>query len=434
MLLVLFSKLYGGMRLAQTKANMLILSQLFSSLCAAVFSYLQASLLWAWFVDPRPFFAMILLQTVLIVVWAFVSSGFCKKLFPPESLIFIHGKRPTSGILEKIGENAHSFKIIKRIYAQSSFPAAPNESAIFQVELKKIFAEILETPSDGVILWDLDVATRNSLLKFCYENSIRAYTNPKIADVILMSAEQVHTLDSPLLLINDSSAYFEKQIIKRIIDIALSSVLIILTLPICIACAVAIKMEDKGDIFFVQTRCTKDNKLFKIIKFRSMRQDAESDGMPKMAEIDDDRVTAVGRFIRRLRIDELPQLLNILRGEMSFIGPRPERPEIIEQITKQMPEFAFRTKVKAGLAGYAQVFGKYNTQAIDKLKLDLYYIENHSILLDLKLILLTLKVMFSPQASQGVKPCCDNEFHTESDLIKFIPGQLRLSAGTKGQS
>lgn len=138
------------------------------------------------------------------------------------------------------------------------------------------------------------------------------------------------------------------------------------------------------------------------MKFRSMRVDAEKDGVARLAAKNDNRITPIGKFIRAVRIDELPQLFNILAGDMSFIGPRPERPEIIRQYVEDMPEFVFRMKVKAGLAGYAQVYGKYNTTPYDKLKLDLFYIENYSVWLDLKLMLLTLKILIRPESTEGV--------------------------------
>ena len=166
--------------------------------------------------------------------------------------------------------------------------------------------------------------------------------------------------------------------------------------------AIAIKLYDGGPVFYKQIRCTRDRKEFYILKFRSMKVDAEKDGVARLAAKNDSRITPVGKLIRPTRIDELPQLFNILRGEMSFIGPRPERPEIIDQYMEEMPEFAFRMKVKAGLAGYAQVYGKYNTTPYDKLKLDLTYIEQYSVWLDLKLMLLTLKILIKPESTEGV--------------------------------
>ena len=195
----------------------------------------------------------------------------------------------------------------------------------------------------------------------------------------------------------------EQRFLKRVIDIICSLILIVLISPFMLITAILVKCYDGGPVLYKQVRCTRNMQEFKILKFRSMRTDAEKDGVARLASKNDSRITPIGKFIRKVRIDELPQLFNILKGEMSFIGPRPERPEIIKQYQEDMPEFTFRTKVKAGLAGYAQVYGKYNTTPYDKLKLDLFYIENYSIWLDLKLMLLTLKILFQPDSTEGVE-------------------------------
>ena len=166
--------------------------------------------------------------------------------------------------------------------------------------------------------------------------------------------------------------------------------------------AIAIKIQDGGDVFYKQVRLTKNEREFKIIKFRSMVMNAEKNTGVVLAKENDDRITPVGKFIRKVRFDELPQLINILNGDMSFVGPRPERPEIYDKICKNMPEFRYRLVVKAGLTGYAQVYGKYNTSLRDKLLLDLYYIENYSIIDDIKLILLTVKILFNKEATEGI--------------------------------
>ena len=167
--------------------------------------------------------------------------------------------------------------------------------------------------------------------------------------------------------------------------------------------AIAIKLYDRGPVFYKQKRLTKDQKVFEIIKFRSMRVDAEKDGVARLATENDDRITPVGKIIRKLRIDELPQLFNILGGSMSVVGPRPERPEIFEQYEKTMPEFALRLQVKAGLTGYAQVYGKYNTPPYDKVQMDLEYIAKQSVWEDIKLMLLTFKILFMPDSTEGVE-------------------------------
>ena len=194
----------------------------------------------------------------------------------------------------------------------------------------------------------------------------------------------------------------DQRFFKRMIDLVCALILAIITSPIMLITAIIVKLYDGGPVLYKQVRVTRDDKEFKIMKFRSMRVDAEKDGVARLASKNDDRITPIGKFIRKVRIDELPQLFNIIKGEMSFIGPRPERPEIIKQYLEEMPEFAYRTKVKAGLAGYAQVYGKYNTTPYDKLKLDLTYIENYTLWMDIKLMLLTLKILFSPESTEGV--------------------------------
>ena len=212
----------------------------------------------------------------------------------------------------------------------------------------------------------------------------------------------MHLFDTPIYLTREYALKIEQRIAKRMIDLICSVLLLVIASPFMLITAIAIKLYDGGPVLYKQIRCTMGQREFYIMKFRSMRVDAEKDGVARLASKNDSRITPIGKFIRATRIDELPQLLNIVRGDMSFIGPRPERPEIIAQYLEDMPEFAFRMKVKAGLAGYAQVYGKYNTTPYDKLKLDLTYIEQYSVWLDLKLMLLTLKILIKPESTEGV--------------------------------
>ena len=165
--------------------------------------------------------------------------------------------------------------------------------------------------------------------------------------------------------------------------------------------AIAIKIEDGGPVFYKQKRVTINGRIFEILKFRSMIKDAEKDGESRPATDHDPRITKVGAVIRALRIDELPQILNILKGDMSIVGPRPERVEHMDQYGKDIPEFDFRLKVKGGLTGYAQIYGKYNTSPYDKLRLDMMYIENYSLMLDLKLVLTTLRILLKKESTEG---------------------------------
>ena len=212
----------------------------------------------------------------------------------------------------------------------------------------------------------------------------------------------MHFFDTPLFLIRSNALTIDQMAIKRLIDIAVASVLLVAASPIMAVTALLIKLYDGGPVLYRQVRCSLFGGQFYIYKFRSMRADAEKDGVARLAQKGDSRITPIGAFIRKVRIDELPQLLNVIQGDMSFVGPRPERPEIIEQYREHLPEFSYRMKVKAGLTGYAQIYGKYNTVPYDKLKLDLYYIEHYSLWLDLKLLLLTVKIVLTPESTEGV--------------------------------
>jgi exopolysaccharide biosynthesis polyprenyl glycosylphosphotransferase len=260
---------------------------------------------------------------------------------------------------------------------------------------------------EGVIICDIPANMRNDYLKFCYENSVRAYIAPKISDIIVRGAEDIRLFDSPLMLCRNYGLDFEQSLLKRTFDIVFSLFAIIIFSPFMILAALAVKLHDGGPVLYKQRRLTINGKEFDVLKFRSMVVDAEKKSGPVLASDDDPRITPIGRFLRKVRLDELPQLFNILKGEMSVVGPRPERPELTEKYKQEMPEFGFRLKVKAGLTGYAQVTGVYDTVPYDKLKMDLMYIENYSFRMDLQIILMTIKTMLFPpktnaSASEGL--------------------------------
>ena len=231
--------------------------------------------------------------------------------------------------------------------------------------------------------------------------AIRVYVAPNLSDIILGGAEKLHFFDSPLLLARNSGLSIEQKLANRVLDLFISGLGSLITAPFMAVIALAIKLGDGGPVFFRQDRVTVGGKVFRITKFRSMVVDAEKAGYAIPATDRDPRITPVGRILRAIRMDELPQLFDIFRGDMSVVGPRPERVEHVEKYTESVPEFVYRLKIKGGLTGYAQIFGKYNTSAYDKLKLDLMYIENYSVLLDLKLILMTVKIMFTKESTEG---------------------------------
>lgn len=224
------------------------------------------------------------------------------------------------------------------------------------------------------------------------------------------------TIGRKIIELNYSEIYEHKpniyKWIKRLFDIVASSIALVILSPVFLLTALAIVLEDGGPVFFTQQRAGKDMKSFKIYKFRSMYRNAEAQFERMQAQNeqtghafkikDDPRITHVGRFIRRYSIDELPQLFNIIKGDISIVGPRAERPEIAAEYEKTLPEFALRLQVKAGLTGYAQVYGKYNTTPYDKLLMDLMYIGNASILEDIRIIFATVKILFLPESTEGV--------------------------------
>ena len=239
------------------------------------------------------------------------------------------------------------------------------------------------------------------ILKFCYGEKIRAYVVPKITDIIISGSEDINLFDTPLFLVKGNGPTLMQLAMKRLCDIILCIIALIPGLPIMLVVAIMIKLDSKGPVFFRQERITRNGNTFEILKFRSMIEGAEKDGVAHPAEDDDPRITRVGKRIRKNRIDELPQIFNILKGDMSIVGPRPERLEHYEKYSKEVPEFYYRTKVKGGLTGYAQIYGKYNTSPYDKVRLDLMYIENYSLILDLKLILMTLPTLMKRESTEG---------------------------------
>ncbi|MCL2254693.1 MAG: exopolysaccharide biosynthesis polyprenyl glycosylphosphotransferase [Lachnospiraceae bacterium] len=386
-LLSIFSHTYGSLKIGYLKPVDIFFSQVITLLAVNTVSYFQISLMNNWVVKIRPLALVLVMQLVIALIWAIMCDYIYKKLFPPQNILLVYGDRSIEDITSKFSGRKDRFKITKFINVSEGIDAVEKEAMDFK---------------GAILLWDIPLDIRNRLLKFFYFKSKRVYMMPKIPDVLIKGSDQLHIFDTPIYLTREHALAVEQRLIKRLMDIFLSLILIIVTSPIMLITAVIIRLYDRGPALFKQVRVTAGGKEFTIFKFRSMRTNAESDGIARLAGRRDERITPIGRFIRTVRIDELPQLFNILSGDMSFIGPRPERPEIIEKYLEELPEFSFRLKMKAGLAGYAQVYGKYNTTPYDKLKLDLTYIENYSLWLDIKIMLLTLKVLIKPESTEGI--------------------------------
>ena len=387
-LILFFTSTFGGLKVGYLKPGDIIFSQIFGIISVNVISYFQLSLMGNWLVPVRPMVFCSIAEIVFSALWTLMCNAFYHKVFPPRKLLFVHGDRPTEDILYKFSTRPDKYEIAGTMDISEGIEAVRQEG--------------MSGRFSGVVLWDIPTYDRNKLLKYFYSMNMRVYMMPKIPDVLVAGSDSIHLFDTPLMLTREYALTAGQRFAKRMTDIVCALILAIVTSPIMLVTAICIKLYDRGPVLYSQIRCTRDRREFRILKFRSMRVDAEKDGVARLATKDDDRITPIGRFIRAVRIDELPQLFNILKGDMTFIGPRPERPEIIDKYMEQMPEFAYRMRVKAGLAGYAQVYGKYNTSPYDKLKLDLIYIENYSFWMDIKLMILTLKILLRPESTEGV--------------------------------
>ena len=386
--LLIFVYLYGGMKYAYFQKGQLILSQTLGTLIGNAVIYFQIIMVFGMFPFPTVWPIVIISVVDFLIIWLLnqISAPVFKKMFPPEMLLLICDLSAKENLIQKLSSRKDLYEIYKCV--------SSNEP------LYRLKIEVQNC--DAMMLYGLEEQKRNLLIKYCYERSIRIYVAPEITDILLRGADRVHSFDTPFLLLRNYGPSFEQRIVKRLMDILLSGILLLLTSPFMLLTALAIKLEDRGPALFKQERVTVNGRKFWIYKFRSMIVDAEKHGA-QFSSKNDSRITKVGRFIRATRLDELPQLLNIIKGDMSIVGPRPERQQYIEEFCQETPEFIYRLKVKAGLTGYAQIYGKYNTTPLDKLKLDLMYIETYSLLLDIRLIFLTLKIMFMKESTEGVE-------------------------------
>ena len=375
-----------GFKFGHIKLSDVTISQWISVFIANFVTYFQICLIFNGMVTPMPMILITLIDFVAAFVLSYLFTAIYHAYCIPKRMIMIYGNDDAPTLKRKMDTRSDKYQI-KRMMSCNEYSFD---------EITKAIPEY-----DAVVINDVDAKSRNDLLKFCYKNSIRTYSVPKLSDVIYSGSDDIVLFDTPLKLIRGRGLTPAQRFLKRTMDLVLCFIAMIPSSVIMLIITAAIKIEDGGSVFYRQKRITKDNREFEILKFRSMIENAEADGKPHPATENDDRITHVGKVIRALRVDELPQLLNIIKGDMSIVGPRPERVEHCELYGQQIPEFEFRNKVKGGLTGYAQVYGKYNTTPLDKLKFDLMYIENYSLALDIKLILMTIRILFKKESTEG---------------------------------
>ena len=385
-LFVIFGRVYDAFLMSMQRISEIVYAQFLAAAVSDFIMYIVIWLLSKHLPNILPGVAALIGQVVLAAVWAYNAHHAYFKIFPPQATAVIYDTR--QGMEKLIGKYGldTKYKVVLTATADECIANLAMLDGVSTVFMSGIHSH-----------------DRNVILKYCVENNIGIFVIPRIGDTIMSGAYPMHMFHLPMLKVGRYHPQPEYLFIKRLLDIVISAVALVVLSPIFLVTAIAIKVTDHGPVFYKQIRLTKDGKEFGILKFRSMRVDAEKDGVARLSSGEhDDRITPVGRVIRACRIDELPQLLNILKGELSILGPRPERPEIAAQYCEEMPEFSLRLQAKAGLTGYAQIYGKYNTTPYDKLVMDLMYIAHPSIVEDLKIMFATVKILFMPESTEGV--------------------------------
>lgn len=385
-LFIAFGKIYDAFEISINRISEMAYSQSLAVLASDGLMFIVIWLLTRRFPNVVPMIFVFASQCIVAILWACFSNHWYFRTFAPKKTAIVYDKR--MGMKKLIAEYGLNKKY----------------TVCQKMQVKDCLNQLdCLDGMDTVFISGVPSHERNIILKYCIAHNVEVLVIPRVGDVLMSSAKHIHMFHLPMLRVNRYNAKPEYLFVKRLMDIVISAVALVFLSPIMFVVAIAIKAYDGGPVFYSQIRLTKDGRTFRILKFRSMRIDAEHDGVARLSTGEnDDRITPVGKFIRKVRLDELPQLFNILAGDVSIVGPRPERPEIAAQYCEEMPEFALRLQAKAGLTGYAQVYGKYNTTPYDKLQMDLTYIAHPSIIEDLKIMMATVKILFMPESTDGV--------------------------------
>lgn len=382
----LFVRVYDALALSYGRISDLIFSQILSAFLSDFFMYLIIILLVrSYTVNPLPLLIAFCFQILYSIIWSKLSHIWFFQSFDRKKAIVIYDEEEgMENLINEYGFDA-KFDVVNVYHVDHIVNNLHNLSRVNTVFLSGVHS----TP-------------RNKIIKYCVANNISVFMIPRIGDTLMSGTHRMHMLHLPMLRLERYNPSPEYLFIKRAFDIVVSLIGIVILSPFMIITAIAIK-SDGGPALYKQVRLTKDGREFKILKFRSMKVDAEKDGVARLSSGEnDDRITKVGHIIRAIRFDELPQLFNILFGDMTIVGPRPERPEIAKQYYEELPEFELRLQAKAGLTGYAQVYGKYNTTPYNKLLMDLMYISHPSVLQDLAIMFSTVKILFMKESTEGV--------------------------------
>ena len=378
---------YNAYKIGMYRIGEAFYAQTLANLFANGITYAFACLIELKLLNFVPVLLVLLAQSVISALWCLSANKLYFSMHKPMKTLVIYKNEED---LDKLSELIHfenRFEIDGKLKdPQDIFDIIPALEGYHTVVISGIEATL-----------------RNGIVKACIDKDIDCYFIPHTGDVIIAGAKHIQSFSVPIMRARRAVLRPEYAFAKRALDIVLATLALIVASPFMAVTAIAIKLYDHGPALYKQVRLTKDGREFEILKFRSMRVDAEKDGVARLAAEHDNRITPVGKVIRAIRFDELPQIFNILCGDMSIVGPRPERPEIAAQYEEEMPAFSLRLQVKAGLTGMAQVYGKYNTEPRDKLKMDLMYINNMSLMQDLELIFATVRILFMKDSTEGIQ-------------------------------
>ena len=385
-MLLFLTYIYGRYDAGRRKWGQVALSLSITLIITDLVTYLELSIMKTNEANNTTFrlenigilFIVFAIQILVIILMSVVGEKFYFWIHPKERCLIVTG---------------NTMEAQRVSLALGTFEKRYEVSGIISYDDEDLEKRMVE--NDTIVLYELPVEERTKIIDFCYQNLKNIYFNPHIADILEQNSRQVIMDDISLFSTRYHMITFEERLVKRFMDTLISLLALIITSPILLVSAIAIKRNDGGKVFFRQKRATVHGRVFEIIKFRTMHENVENFSSTE----GDDRITKVGRVLRKYRIDELPQFVNILKGDMSLVGPRPEMLENVEDYEKDLPEFRYRLRMKAGLTGLAQIYGKYNTTSRDKLMLDLMYIENYSLLRDLQLLFQTIFVLFRAEDS-----------------------------------
>ncbi len=331
--------------------------------------------------------SVILLSYIILIIYVFIWEMMCS---------IISHKLYEKGELVIIGASDHTIQLVTEKINPSLKSLDLNLSEPIKYQDRLAVRAAIRRQAEIFICPDVPEDAKSEIILLCAKQRTVAYVVPQFYEISLYRSRLINLNDLMVFLLDRMALSFEQRLIKRTFDIVFSILAIILTSPLMLFAVIGIKCTDKGPVFFKQERLTIDNKPFNIIKFRTMIVNAESATGAVISGKDDPRVTKFGRILRRTKIDELPQFFNVLAGDMSVVGPRSERPEFVSNFEKEIPGYSQRFAVKAGITGLAQVAGNYDTTPQDKLRYDLLYIKNYSILQDIKIIFSTVRAILSP--------------------------------------